>query len=237
MPGKLGQKRKPRRRKVSARAPQTKLQQRALKIAEILLQEYPEARTALRHESPLQLLVATILSAQCTDERVNAVTGELFKKYRSVADFAAARQFELEQEIHSTGFFRQKARSIIECCRDVVERFGGRIPSSMGELTSLRGVGRKTANVILGNAFGRPAYVVDTHVKRLSNRLGLSKSVNPDVIEKEVSRLLPEDLWTPFSDALILHGRKVCGARKPQCDLCLVATLCPSRAQLSRSLE
>jgi len=234
MPGKLGKKRKPRRGKASARAPQTRLRERVRKIANMLLQEYPEAKTALRHESPLELLVATILSAQCTDERVNAVTGKLFKKYRRAADFAAARQSELEEEIHSTGFFRQKARSIIECCRDVVERFGGRIPSTMEELTSLRGVGRKTANVILGNAFGRPAYVVDTHVKRLSNRLGLSKSANPDVIEEDVSRLLPEDLWTPFSDALILHGRKVCGARKPRCDLCLVAALCPSRAQLFR---
>lgn len=204
------------------------LRERALKIAETILDKYPEARTALRHESPLQLLVATILAAQCTDERVNLVTKTLFKKYRTAADFALASQSELEQEIRSTGFFRQKARSIIECCRDIVEKFGGRVPDNMEDLTSLRGVGRKTANVILGNAFGRPAYVVDTHVKRISARLGLTGNTDPDKIEQDVMRLLPEDLWTPFSDALILHGRSVCVARKPRCSTCVVAGLCPS---------
>jgi endonuclease-3 len=202
--------------------------ERALRIAEILLEEYPQAKTALRHKSALQLLVATILAAQCTDVRVNMVTKELFKKYRTVADFANAKQAVLEKEVHSTGFFRQKAKSIIECCRDIVQKFGGKVPDTMEALTSLRGVGRKTANVILGNYYGRPAYVVDTHVKRLSLRLGLTKSDNPDVIEQDVMKLLPENLWTPFSDALIFHGRAVCVARKPRCRICVVSALCPS---------
>jgi endonuclease-3 len=172
--------------------------------------------------------VATILSAQSTDATVNIVTKELFRKYRTAEDFAKADKSELEKEIHSTGFFRQKARSIIECCRDIVERFGGQVPDTMEALTSLRGVGRKTANVILGDYYGKPAYIVDTHVKRLSLRLGLTKSDNPDVIEQDVMKLLPESLWTPLSDALIFHGRAVCIARKPKCCVCVVAGLCPS---------
>jgi endonuclease-3 len=201
---------------------------RALRIAVILVEEYPEARTALKHKSAVQLLVATILSAQSTDATVNIVTKELFRKYRTAEDFAKADKSELEKEIHSTGFFRQKARSIIECCRDIVERFGGQVPDTMEALTSLRGVGRKTANVILGDYYGKPAYIVDTHVKRLSLRLGLTKSDNPDVIEQDVMKLLPESLWTPLSDALIFHGRAVCIARKPKCCVCVVAGLCPS---------
>ena len=204
------------------------VRKRALLVAETLLRQYPQAKTALKHKSALQLLVATILSAQCTDVRVNLVTKELFKKYRTAADFANARQSVLEKEIHSTGFFRQKAKSIIECCRDIVQKFSGKVPDTMEELTSLRGVGRKTANVILGNYYGRPAYVVDTHVKRLSQRLGFTKSQNPDVIEQDVMKLLPEAMWRPFSDALIYHGRAVCVARKPRCRVCVVAALCPS---------
>jgi len=204
------------------------VRKRALLVAETLLRQYPQAKTALKHKSALQLLVATILSAQCTDVRVNLVTKELFKKYRTAADFANARQSVLEKEIHSTGFFRQKAKSIIECCRDIVQKFSGKVPDTMEELTSLRGVGRKTANVILGNYYGRPAYVVDTHVKRLSLRLGFTKSQNPDVIEQDVMKLLPEAMWRPFSDALIYHGRAVCVARKPRCGMCVVASVCPS---------
>jgi len=201
---------------------------RARKIAALLLEEYPEAKTALRHKSALQLLVATILSAQCTDVRVNIVTRQLFRRYKIAADFANANQSELEQEIRSTGFFRQKAKSIIECCRDIVDKYGGRVPDTMEELTSLRGVGRKTANVVLGNFFGKPAVVVDRHVKRLSARLGLTKSANPDLVEQDLMKLLPEGLWRSFSDALILHGRAICIARKPRCCECVVAGLCPS---------
>ena len=204
------------------------VRERALKVADILLREYPQAKTALKHRSALQLLVGTILAAQCTDDRVNMVTKTLFKKYKTAADFANARQSVLEKEIHSTGFFRQKAKSIIESSKDIVQKFGGRVPDTMEELTSLRGVGRKTANVILGNYYGKPAYVVDTHVKRLSQRLGFTKSQNPDVIEQDVMKILPENLWRPFSDALIYHGRAVCVARKPRCRICVVASLCPS---------
>jgi endonuclease-3 len=204
------------------------VRERALRVAEILFKEYPQAKTALKHKSALQLLVGTILSAQCTDTRVNVVTKTLFKKYRTAADFANARRSVLEKEIHSTGFFRQKAKSIIESSKDIVQKFSGRVPDTMEELTSLRGVGRKTANVILGNVYGKPAYVVDTHVKRLSQRLGFTKSRNPDVIEQDVMKILPEALWTPFSDALIFHGRAVCVARKPKCRICVVASLCPS---------
>ncbi|MCX5800190.1 MAG: endonuclease III [Candidatus Eisenbacteria bacterium] len=201
---------------------------RAYKIASLMLKEYPEAKTALKHRSALQLLVATILSAQSTDVRVNIVTKGLFSKYKTAAEFAKANHSELEQEIRSTGFFRQKARSIIECCRDIVEKHGGRVPDTMEGLIALRGVGRKTANVVLGNFFGKPVVVVDRHVKRLSERLGLTSNANPDLIEQDLMRLLPEELWRPFSDALILHGRAVCEARKPRCCKCVVASLCPS---------
>jgi endonuclease-3 len=204
------------------------VRERALQVAEILLREYPQAKTALKYRSAVQLLVATILSAQSTDVRVNIVTKDLFKKYKTAADFAYAKRSELEKEIHSTGFFRQKAKSIIESCRDIVEKFGGKVPDTMEALTSLRGVGRKTANVLLGNYYGKPAYVVDTHVKRLSLRLGFTRSQNPDVIEQDVMKLLPEKLWRPFSDALIYHGRAVCVARKPKCRICVVSALCPS---------
>jgi endonuclease-3 len=204
------------------------LKKRASRIASGLLREYPGAKTALRHRSPLQLLIATILSAQCTDARVNLVTKELFKKYRTAADFADADLSQLEQEIHSLGFFRQKSRSIVQCCKDIVEKHGSRVPNTMEELTSLRGVGRKTANVVLANIHGRPAIIVDTHVKRLSLRLGLTRNTDPDRIEQDVMKLLPERDWTPFSDALILHGRSVCAARRPRCEKCVVEGLCPS---------
>ena len=202
--------------------------ERVAKIAKLMLLEYPEARTALKHKSALQLLVATVLSAQSTDAIVNKVTKDLFLKYKTAADFANARPRQLEKEIHSTGFFRQKTKSIIECCRDIVEKFGGRVPNTMEGLTSLRGVGRKTANVVLGNFFGKPVVVVDRHVARLSARLGLTKNTKPELIEEDMMKLLPDELWRPFSDALILHGRAICLARKPRCCECVVADLCPS---------
>ncbi|MFH0777915.1 MAG: endonuclease III [Candidatus Eisenbacteria bacterium] len=223
---------RPRRRKPESRAGSTlsvrNTKVRAREIASLLTRDYPDARTALMHESAIQLLVGTILSAQCTDARVNMVTQGLFKKYVTASDFANARIAELEEEIRPTGFFRQKTKSIIQCCRDIVEKFDGCVPGTMEELTSLRGVGRKTANVVLGNFFGKPAIAVDTHVRRLSWRLGLTSSTNPDVIEQDLMELLPQDEWRPFANALILHGRAVCSERKPNCGACLMSPLCPS---------
>lgn len=203
-------------------------EERVRKIYVLMLKEYPEARTALKHKSAIQLLVATILSAQCTDERVNMVTKELFLKYKTAADFAKASRHQLEKEIRSTGFFRQKAKSIIESSKDIVEKYGGQVPDTMEALTSLRGVGRKTANVVLGNFFGKPAVVVDRHVKRVATRLGSTRNADPNLIEQDLMKLLPDKLWRPFSDALILHGRAICVARKPRCCECVVADLCPS---------
>ena len=174
------------------------------------------------------MLIATILSAQCTDKRVNIVTKELFKKYRSAADYANASLAELEQAIKSTGFFRNKAKNIQACCRRLVERHGGQVPRTMEELTQLDGVGRKTANVVLGNAFGINAgVVVDTHVARLSHRLGLTKQKTPEKIEQELMALVPQKQWTLFSHWLIWHGRRRCYARKPDCDHCEIRKLCP----------
>jgi endonuclease-3 len=195
---------------------------------EQLRELYPEARCALNHASPLQLLVATILSAQCTDERVNIVTPPLFAKYPDAAAFANAKPKELEDEIHSTGFFRQKARSIREACADLVAKHGGEVPRSLEELVALRGVGRKTANVVLGNAYGiASGIVVDTHVARLANRLGFTRESDPVKIEFALQPLVPRELWTLFSHWLILHGRAVCNARKPRCSDCPVAPHCP----------
>jgi len=203
--------------------------QRTTSIIRRLKKEYPQATTALEHADPLQLLVATILSAQCTDTRVNMVTKELFKKYRSAEDYANADPEAFEQEIKSTGFFRNKTKSIIGMAQAVVAEHGGNVPASMGALTALPGVGRKTANVVLGNAFGiDEGIVVDTHVKRLANRLGLTKENDPVKIEQDLTKLVPQRAWTVFSHLLILHGRQVCGARKPKCDGCPIAHLCPS---------
>ncbi len=201
---------------------------RALRILSILRQEFPDAKCALRHRSAHQLLVATILSAQCTDARVNIVTRDLFRKYRNVAAFAHADPSELEADVRPTGFFRNKARAIIEMSRDILVKHRGRVPRTMEELTALSGVGRKTANVILGNAFGIPGLVVDTHVKRLARRLGWTEQNDPERIERELCELLPEEWWTLASHLLILHGRKTCAARKPRCPECPVRALCPS---------
>ena len=201
---------------------------RTKKIIAALDQTYPGAHCELNHTDPLQLLIATILSAQCTDKRVNIVAKELFKKYRSAADYANAPLAELERAIKTTGFFRNKAKNIQACCRKLVARYGGRVPHTMEELTQLDGVGRKTANVVLGNAFGiNVGVVVDTHVARLSQRLGLTKQKTPEKIESELMSLVPQKHWTLFSHWLIWHGRRRCDARRPDCAHCEIKKLCP----------
>lgn len=189
---------------------------------------YPHARCALHHHNPLQLLVATILSAQCTDERVNLVTPALFQRYRRAVDFAGAPTAELEAVIRSTGFFRNKARSIRNCCQGLVEKHGGKVPDTLDELIQLDGIGRKTANVVLGVAYGRAeGIVVDTHVSRLSRRLGLTRQTAPEKIEQGLMKIVPREDWIDFSHLLIWHGRNRCNARKPDCTQCEVANLCP----------
>jgi len=201
---------------------------RLKKIIAALDRTYPEAHCELDHADPLELLIATILSAQCTDKRVNLVTAELFKKYRSAADYANAPLAELEQSVKTTGFFRHKAKNIQVCCRKLVERHGGQVPRTMEELTQLDGVGRKTANVVLGNAFGiNVGVVVDTHVARLSQRLGLTRQETPEKIERDLMLLVPQQQWTLFSHWLIWHGRRRCAARKPDCLNCEILKLCP----------
>jgi len=203
--------------------------QRTRKIIRLLRREYPEARCSLDHTNPLELLIATILSAQCTDERVNLVTADLFRKYRRPEDYASAQPGELEADIRSTGFFRNKARAIQGTCRMIIERYEGRVPRSLEELLKLPGVARKTANVVLGNAFGITAgVVVDTHVARLSQRLGLSAHGQPEKIERDLMELVPRRDWIFFSHLLIAHGRRVCKARRALCEECTVEPFCPS---------
>ncbi len=198
-----------------------------VKVLDILQKEYPDARVTLDFKDPLQLLIATILAAQCTDERVNQVTKDLFKKYRKASDYARADLKTLEGEIRSTGFFRNKAKSIIGCGRALEEKFNGQVPRTLEELTSLPGVGRKTANIILGNAFGRQAIAVDTHVKRVTHRLGWAQSDDPDKIEFELMEVIPQNRWTLGCHQIVFHGRRVCTAKNPQCPTCPVAKLCP----------
>ena len=206
--------------------------ERTLKICVVLQRTYPNAHCELNFSSPLELLVATILSAQCTDRRVNLVTAELFKKYRSAQDFADAPLAEIEAAVKSTGFFRNKAKNIKGCCAAIVEKFSGEVPRTMAELHALAGVGRKTANVVLGNAFGiNVGVVVDTHVARLSQRLGLTRQTDPKKIETALMKLVPQKEWTLFSHWLIFHGRRVCKALRPACPDCGIATLCPSYAK------
>jgi len=211
--------------------PREKTSAKSARLKEIigeLDQTYPEAHCELDHRSPLELLIATILSAQCTDRRVNIVTQDLFKKYRSAADYANAPLAELEAAIRTTGFFRNKAKNIQACCRKLVERHDGQVPRTMEELTHLDGVGRKTANVVLGNAFGsNVGVVVDTHVARLSQRLGLTQQKAPEKIEQELMALVPQKQWTLFSHWLIWHGRRRCFALKPDCKECEINKLCP----------
>ena len=202
--------------------------ERAEKICAALQRTYPEAHCELNFSSPLQLLVATILSAQCTDKRVNLVTAELFKKYRSAKDFADAPLAEMESAVKTTGFFRNKAKNIKACCAALVKTFGGEVPRTMDELHALAGVGRKTANVVLGNAFGiNIGVVVDTHVTRLSNRLGLAKGEDAVKLEQQLMKLVPQNDWALFSHWLIWHGRRRCPARKPDCANCEIQNLCP----------
>jgi endonuclease-3 len=212
------------------RQPKLEPSQRIEEILSRLNQAYPEAKTALHFSNPLELLVATILSAQCTDERVNQVTAKLFKKYRTAEDYARAPAKELEQDIHPTGFYRNKAKSIQGACRKIAEEFGGEVPHTMEEMLTLPGVARKTANVVLGSAFGIPTgVVVDTHVLRLSQRLGLTRNKNREKIEQDLMNLIPPSEWIGFAHRLIEHGRRVCKARQPLCPQCVLADLCPSR--------
>lgn len=207
--------------------------ERTQKIISALKRVYPDAHCELIFSNPLELLIATILSAQCTDKQVNLVTAKLFKKYRRAEDFASADLVELEQGIKSTGFFRNKAKNIKACCAALVEKHGSRVPRTMDELTALGGVGRKTANVVLGNAFGiNVGVVVDTHIARLSQRLGLTKHTNPEKIEQDLMPLVPREQWTLFSHWLIWHGRRRCDARKPDCAGCEIAGLCPSAGKV-----
>jgi endonuclease III len=202
------------------------LKKRAKEISAILYSTYPEATCSLDYTEPLQLVISTILAAQCTDLRVNIVTKDLFKKYTSVYDYANANPEELEQDIKSTGFYRNKAKNIIGCCKKLIKDFGGKVPNNMEDLLSLPGVGRKTANVVLSNIFGVPGVIVDTHCKRLSNRIGLTDKEDAEKIEYDLMKILPEKDWTAFSNSLVYHGRAVCDARKPKCGQCPVAQYC-----------
>ncbi len=198
-------------------------------IIEILRQAYPEARVALRFSNPLEMLVATILSAQCTDEKVNEVTDSLFRKYRSAGDYLKVPEDELRDDIKPTGFFNQKAASIRAACQRIVEVYDGRVPDTMEDLVTLRGVARKTANIVLGNAYGTvDGVAVDTHVKRVSNRLGLSEQSDPDKIERDLMERIPREYWFDFTYVLIDHGRAICVARRPRCEACPVSHLCPA---------
>ena len=213
-----------------SRRPSKSQAERAAAILSILKRAYPDARCSLDHSNPLELLVATILSAQCTDARVNIVTKDLFRRYRSAADYAAVKPEDLEKDIQSTGFYRNKARSIIAMAKALVERHRGRVPDTMDELVHLAGVGRKTANVVLGNAFGKnEGIVVDTHVTRVANRLKLTRHKSDAVkIERDLMPVVPRDDWALFSHLLIFHGRRICDARKPKCPACPLFTHCPS---------
>lgn len=199
----------------------------AAKVVRALAREYPDAKCSLDHASPLQLLIATILSAQCTDERVNLVTPALFTRYPDAQAFAQADQAELEGLTQSTGFFRNKAKNIIGCCRAIVEKHSGEVPGTLGDLVALPGVGRKTANVVLGNAFAVPGLVVDTHVLRLSRRLGLTSATTPEKIELDLMKIVPPKEWVALGHRLIYHGRRVCQARSPRCEICVLAKHCP----------
>jgi endonuclease-3 len=211
------------------------LLERTNKIIRALAEEYPVATCALNHANPLELLIATILSAQCTDERVNIVTAMLFRKYRTCRDYLAVTQTELERDINSVTFFRNKSKAIQASCQLLLEKHGGHVPKTLEELTELPGVGRKTANVVLGTAFGIPSgVVVDTHVSRLSQRLGLTKQTVPEKIEADLMRIVPQEEWIDFAHRMIWHGRRVCTARKPDCQHCALEKFCPS-STLKRS--
>ena len=207
---------------------------RVKEIIKILTKVIPDSTIALKSSSPLELLIATILSAQCTDVRVNEVTATLFKRYRSARDYAQADLLELEQDTRPTGFYRNKAKSIQKCCQELVGRFGGEVPRTLEEMVTLPGVGKKTANVILGNAFGIPGIVVDTHVRRVSQRIGFTKKDDPVKIEFDLMEIVPKEEWTHFSNLLIWHGRRTCVARKPLCDSCAIRKLCDFGSKLQK---
>jgi len=201
-------------------------EKRVKQIIEILDSEYPDAKTALHFTNPVELLVATVLSAQCTDERVNKVTRDLFRKYRSAEDYARVALGELEEDIRPTGFFRNKAKSIKSFCTDLVEKFNSNVPDNLEDLVSLSGIGRKTANLVLGETFGIPGIVVDTHVLRLSRLIGLTKKTDPTKVEFDLMGVVPKDQWIRFSNLLILHGRAICIARRPKHEECNILDLC-----------
>ncbi len=210
------------------RVDKTKAAERVRKIFPILRNTYPQAKIALKSANPLEMLIATILSAQCTDVRVNKVTRDLFKKYTSAKDWAKADIKQIESDIKSTGFYRNKAANIKGACTKITGQFDGKIPNTMQELLTLPGVGRKTANVVLGNAFGIPGVVCDTHVIRLSRRLGLSENSEPVKLEFDLAEIVPKKNWLLFSDLLIFHGRNICKARKPDCGNCPIEKFCPA---------
>ena len=210
--------------------------ERTLETIKRLKKTYPNAHCALNHSNAFELLIATILSAQCTDERVNIVTSTLFRKYRGPRDFADASQEELERDIHSTGFFRNKAKNIRAASQRILEEFRGEVPQTMDELLTLGGVARKTANVVMGNAFGiASGVVVDTHVARLSQRLGLTRNKTPEKIELDLQKLVPKTDWVMFPHWLIFHGRQICNARKPKCRDCVLSDICPSFPKFIKS--
>jgi len=202
------------------------LAEKAKKVLDILEKEYPDAKVALNFETPLELLIATILSAQCTDERVNKTTPAIFKRFKKAKDYSEVDIQKLEGSISSINFFRNKAKNIQACCKKIVDEFRGEIPDTLEELITLPGVGRKTANIVLGSAFGKDAIAVDTHVKRVSNRIGLAASQDPDKIEEELCRIIPQKRWTKATNLLILHGRRICTAKNPQHDVCKVRDYC-----------
>jgi len=202
---------------------------KVLEIVELLERDYPDVKIALKYTNPLELLVATILSAQCTDKRVNIVTKTLFNKYRKVEDFANANLDELEQDIRSTGFYRNKAKNIKRCCQILIERFNSQVPEKMEQMIELPGVGRKTANIVLSKAYGViEGIAVDTHVRRVAKRLGLTSHTEPRKIERDLMEIVPKEKWMKITDLLIFHGRRICMARKPKCETCILNKLCPS---------
>ncbi|MCC6548141.1 endonuclease III [Candidatus Sumerlaeota bacterium] len=216
------------KQEIATRKPKAADVERAGKIAAILRREFPDAKCALNFQSPFQLLIATILSAQCTDERVNKVTPALFKKYKTPKAFATSPEGELEQDIRTTGFFNAKAKSIRACCQTLIDNFGGHVPDRIDDLITLRGAARKTSNVVRMHGFGYPGLSVDTHFTRVTHRLKLTRELDPEKIEFDVAALLPPYEWTAFSSGVIFHGRKTCHARNPKCDTCPIQKLCPS---------
>jgi len=205
------------------------MNKKAKEILSLLKKTYPKPKCALNYKNPLELLIATILSAQCTDERVNMVTEKLFKKYKKIKDYVGANINEFEKDVYSTGFYRNKARNIISTCVILDKKYKGKIPADFNKLLELPGVARKTANCVMGNAFNIPSgVVVDTHVSRISQRLGLTKNTDPNKIEQDLIKIIPKDEWIIFSHRLIWHGRKICDSRKPKCEICNLRKLCPS---------